>query len=110
MRITYDKETDALAIDLADAAVEETRNIAPGVEVDFDSTGRVVAIEFIHPSKSYDWDWSDFDKPDPYYTLADAAAMSDINPGTIRHQIQQGVLQDKKIGRSWVVHIDDLHE
>jgi len=55
LRITYDKETDALAIDLADAAVEETRNIAPGVEVDFDSTGRVVAIEFIHPSKSYDW-------------------------------------------------------
>ncbi len=110
LRITYDKEADALAIDLADAEVEKTRNIAPGVEADFDSTGRVVAIEFIHPTKSYDWDWSDFETPGRYYTLAEAAEISDISPGTFRHQIQRGVLRGKKIGHSWVVHIDDLHD
>ena len=58
MRAVYDQRSDSLAIILADAEVEETRNIAPGVEVDYDSSGRVVAIEVLHASDKYavtDW-------------------------------------------------------
>ena len=75
MRITYDRDVDVLSILLADADVEETRNIAPGVEVDYDSSGRVVGIEFIKASQDYDLEWQEFDPPDPYYSLADAGTL-----------------------------------
>ena len=54
MKATYDRRSDSLAITLAYAEVEETINIAPGVEVDYDSSGRVVAIEILHTSDKYD--------------------------------------------------------
>ena len=54
MKATYDRCADSLAIVLADAEVEETINIVPGVEVDYDSSGRVVAIEILHTSDKYD--------------------------------------------------------
>ena len=54
MRITYDKKADAMALILADDPVAETRNIAPGVEADFDANGRLLAIELLGASKKYD--------------------------------------------------------
>jgi uncharacterized protein YuzE len=38
MRITYDKETDALAIDFRDAVHHESEEIYDGFVVDFDKT------------------------------------------------------------------------
>ncbi|MCI0440632.1 MAG: DUF2283 domain-containing protein [Chloroflexi bacterium] len=64
MKITYDREVDVLAILLADAEVKETRSIAPGVEVDYDSSGRVLAIEFLNASKKYDLSRARFEPPD----------------------------------------------
>ena len=108
MRITFDKEADVLAILLADAEVEETRTIAPGVEVDYDADGRVLAIEFLNAGKKYDLKETKLEEPDPYYSLAEAGALFDLNPTTLRHQIQRGVLPGVKFGRNWVVHRDDL--
>ena len=110
MRITYDKDMDVLAILLADAEVEETRSIAPGVEVDYDSTGRVLAIEFLSASKKYDLSGTELEGPDPYYSLAAAGAMFGLSPTTLRHQIGRGVLRGTKFGRNWVVHRDDLED
>ena len=110
MRITYDKDADVLSILLADADVEQTRNIAPGVEADYDYSGRVVGIEFVKASQRYDIDWREFDPPDPYYSLADAGALYSLSPHTLRHQIQRGVLPGTKFSRNWMVHIDDLEE
>jgi excisionase family DNA binding protein len=110
MRITYDRDVDVLSILLADADVEETRNIAPGVEVDYDSSGRVVGIEIIKASQDYDLEWQKFDPPDPYYSLSDAGYMFGLSPDTLRHQIHRGVLPGAKFGRNWMVHIDDLEE
>jgi excisionase family DNA binding protein len=108
MRITYDKESDVLAILLADAEVEETRNIAPGVEVDYDSGGRVLAIEFLNAGKKYDLRGAELEGPDPFYSLAAAGALFGLSPTTLRHQIDRGVLKGVKMGRNWVVHRDDL--
>ena len=93
---------------LADEEVEETRTIAPGVEVDYDADGRVLAIEFLNASKKYDMRGLELEEPDPYYSLAEAGALFDLNPTTLRHQIQRGVLPGVKFGRNWVVHRDDL--
>ena len=97
-----------LAILLADAEVEETRTIAPGVEVDYDADGRVLAIEFLNASKKYDLQETKLEEPDPYYSLAEAGPLFDLNPTTLRYQIQRGVLPGVKFGRNWVVHRDDL--
>ena len=110
MRITYDKEVDVLAILLADSEVEQTRSIAPGVEVDYDLDGRILAIEFLNASKKYDLRGAEFEDPDPYFSLAAAGAMFGLSPTTLRHQIGRGVLRGVKFGRNWVVHRDDLED
>ena len=109
MRATYDRCADSLAIVLADAEVEETRNIAPGVEVDYDSSGRVVAIEVLHASNKYEMSMSvTLEEPDPYLSLAEAGELVGISSTTLRHQIARGVLPGTKIGRNWAVHQRDL--
>ena len=109
MRTTYDDEADVLAVLLADAEVEETRSIAPGVEVDYDSSGRVLAIEFLNASKKYDLSGANLEPPDPFYSLAAAGALFGLSPTTLRHQIQRGALPGTKFGRNWMVHLDDLN-
>ncbi len=108
MRAVYDQRSDSLAIILADAEVEETKNIAPGVEVDYDSSGRVVAIEVLHASDKYVVTEMNLEAPDPYLSLAEAGEMVGISPTTLRHQIARGVLQGTKVGRNWAVHQRDL--
>ena len=108
MRTTYDQYSDALTIVLADAEVEETKNVAPGVELDYDSTGRVVAIEVLHASVKYDVGDVVLEAPDPYLSLAEAGELVGISPTTLRHQIVRGVLPGTKIGRNWAVHHRDL--
>ena len=108
MRATYDQHSDALTIILADAEVEETRNVAPGVELDYDSTGRVVAIEVLNASTKYEVHHVGLEAPDPYLSLAEAGELVGISPITLRHQIVRGVLPGTKIGRNWAVHHRDL--
>ena len=108
MKATYDRCADSLAIVLADAEVEETRNITPGVEVDYDSSGRVVAIEVLHASNKYDVTEVTLEAPDPYLSLTEAGELVGISPTTLRHQIARGVLPGAKIGRNWAVHQRDL--
>ena len=110
MRITYDREADILAILLADEEVEETKNLAPGVEADYDSKGRILAVEFLNASKKYDLDGIKLEDPNPYYSLAAAGAMFGLSPTTLRHQVGRGVLRGTKFGRNWVVHRDDLED
>lgn len=109
MRITLDKEADVLGIILADAEVEETKTIAPGVEVDYDSSGRVLAIEFLNASKKYDLDGAEIESPKQFCSLAEAASLAGLSPVTLRHQIERGVLAGTKLGRNWVIHLDDLY-
>ena len=47
MKIEYDKEVDALYIRIQDKEVERTREIEEGVNLDFDSDGKVIGLEII---------------------------------------------------------------
>ncbi len=51
MKIRYDKEVDALYIDLLDLPSLESEEIAPGIILDFSEDGRVVGIEVLNASK-----------------------------------------------------------
>lgn len=51
MKIRYDKEVDALYIDLLDLPSLESEEIAPSIILDFSEDGRVVGIEILNASQ-----------------------------------------------------------
>jgi uncharacterized protein YuzE len=53
MRITYEKETDALAIDFRDAEYHESEEIYDGFVVDFDKSGRPMGIEIYYDASKF---------------------------------------------------------
>lgn len=51
MKVRYDPEVDVLSIALSDAPVEESDESKPGVILDYDKSGNVVALEILDASK-----------------------------------------------------------
>ncbi len=43
----YDPDTDALYVRFADAKIVESEAVAPGIVIDFDGDGRIVALEVL---------------------------------------------------------------
>ncbi len=54
MKLHYDPETDSLYIELKDIPGIETREIALGLNVDFDEEGEVVGLDIDHASSKID--------------------------------------------------------
>lgn len=52
MKFHYYADTDSLYIDLIDQPSTESREVAPGIVLDFDGTGRLVGIDIDHASKN----------------------------------------------------------
>jgi uncharacterized protein YuzE len=53
MKIEYDKEVDALYIRIQEKKVSRTKEIEEGVNIDFDSEGRVIGLEIIGATEKY---------------------------------------------------------
>ncbi|MET0744345.1 MAG: DUF2283 domain-containing protein [Microvirga sp.] len=47
MKTRYDSEADALYVRFADSQVVESEEVSPGIVLDFDADGKIVAIEFL---------------------------------------------------------------
>jgi uncharacterized protein YuzE len=54
MKVTYDPEVDVLRIIFREVAVEESDEDKPGVILDYDATGAVVAMEILNASSRTD--------------------------------------------------------
>lgn len=54
MKIAYYPETDSLYIDLADKASAESREVSPGVVLDYDADGNLTGIDIDHASLKLD--------------------------------------------------------
>lgn len=54
MKLNYYNDTDSLYIELSSNASAETREIAEGIQVDFDKKGNVVGIDIDHAAKKLD--------------------------------------------------------
>ena len=50
MKLEYDPEVDALYVRFADTSVAETEEVRAGIMLDFDASGRIVAIEALDAS------------------------------------------------------------
>lgn len=51
MKATYDPQVDAMRIRFSDAAVEKIDEEKPGIILDYDKDGNVVALEVLDASK-----------------------------------------------------------
>ncbi|MGH6811627.1 MAG: DUF2283 domain-containing protein [Methylocella sp.] len=54
MKIHYYPETDSLYIEFKAEPGTETREVAPGLNVDLDATGNVVGFDIDHASRKLD--------------------------------------------------------
>lgn len=54
MRLNYYSDTDSLYIDLSAKPSAETREISPGINLDYDSKGELVGIDIDNASKKLD--------------------------------------------------------
>ena len=55
MKLNYYPETDSLYIDLSSKTSVETREISPGVTLDYDRHGSLVGIDIDNASKKLDF-------------------------------------------------------
>lgn len=51
MRITYDPETDTLAVHLSESPVADSDEPRPGVILDYDDAGHLVGVELLDASR-----------------------------------------------------------
>ena len=54
MKITYDRETDSLFIRFRAGAYSESEEVQPGIVLDFDEAGKLIAIDIQHASTLVD--------------------------------------------------------
>lgn len=54
MKFFYYPETDSLYIDLSQKTSVDSKEVAPGVVLDFDADGRLVGIDIDHASRVVD--------------------------------------------------------
>ena len=54
MKLNYYRETDSLYIELVPRPAADSREVIPGVVLDFDSDGNLVGIDVDHASKVAD--------------------------------------------------------
>jgi uncharacterized protein YuzE len=51
MKLEFDPQADAVYLELADAEVEASQEVQPGIILDYDVEGRVVGIEVLYVSQ-----------------------------------------------------------
>ena len=56
MKVRYDADVDAVFLRLTDAEIRDSEEVRPGVIVDFDSNGKIVALEFLNATERFSAD------------------------------------------------------
>lgn len=51
MKFEFDPQADAVYLELTDADVDESKEVQPGIIMDYDAEGRIVGIEVLYVSK-----------------------------------------------------------
>jgi uncharacterized protein YuzE len=56
MKVKYDPEADAVFLRLAEGDIVDSEEMQPGMIVDFDADGKIVAIEFLNAKERFSSD------------------------------------------------------
>lgn len=107
MRATYDPQADALFVYLRPLRegerIAKTREIAEGVQMDFDADGHPLGIEVLWASERYlREELVAMPGPVGFLSLSQAGERTGLSPRTLKIQAQSGRLKAEKHGRNWV--------
>lgn len=113
MKITYDANVDALAIQFVERPRSaRTEEVGEGINFDFNSRGKLIAIEILDATRfAPQQDLKQLPKTSTELTLQEAAkeTKGQLEPDTLRSLIHKGRLKGRKVGRDWKVELADLY-
>lgn len=111
MKIEYDENVDALAISFVEnPQSSRTTQVAAGINLDFNSKGKLVVIEILDASRFAPRSkLRKLPTARQELTLADAARESGLSADTLRSLIHKKRLLASKNGRDWKVSFADLY-
>lgn len=98
MKITYDKQADAMAILLKEGRVSRDEQIAENVFAGFDRAGNLIELQFLEVSSS----------DAPWFTLEAAAKYLEVSERTLLRWIKSGKLKPSKVGREYRIKPAEL--
>ncbi len=98
MKITYDKEADALSIVLKDGRISKDVEVAENAYAGFDRSGNLLEIQILEVSKH----------EHPWFTLEAAAKYLDVSERTLLRWIKSGKIKPAKVGREYRIKPTDL--
>ena len=110
MHWTYDPSVDALSIVFsARKRAARTDELRPGMLVDSDEHGQLIAIEFLDASTQFKKSVLErLPLPKALLPLSDAAGRVGLDPATLRQQIRNQRLAATKWRREWWVDEREL--
>jgi excisionase family DNA binding protein len=98
MKITYDKQADAMAIVMRDGRISKDVEVAENVYAGFDRAGHLIELQVLEVSKA----------EAPWFTLEAAAKYLDISERTLLRWIKGGKLKPTKVGREYRIKPSEL--
>lgn len=106
IEIKYDREADALAIQLRSGARSaRTVRVTDTVRIDFDAKGRLVLVEVLTASHHVERKSLDaLPSAVEWLTLAEAEQESGLRATTLRVLLNRGRLIGERRGRDWFVN------
>jgi excisionase family DNA binding protein len=99
MKITLDKEAEALSIVFREDRVSCDKEITPNVFAGFAPSGELVEIQILEVSKT----------DHPWFTLEAAAKYLNKSERTILRWIESRKLNSKRVGREYRIKLDELN-
>lgn len=98
MKITYDKEADALALVLKEGRISKDVEIAENVFAGFDRSNQLLEIQLLEVSKNQV----------PWFTLEAAAQYLNVSERTLLRWIKSKKLKPTKVGREYRIRPEEL--
>jgi uncharacterized protein YuzE len=111
MEICYDREVDALAIEVVvNGRSAQTEEVFEGINLDFNAKGKLVAIEILDASRFGEEERPPAVPPSPAtnFTLAGRRRRASCQLVHLR-SLFRNRLRGKKVGRDWKVELADLY-
>ncbi len=112
LKIEYDPEVDVLSIYLQrpDAALSYSKEIEPGVILNYAEDSSLSSIEILDASKRYPSEQLAASSIDEFIDLKTASQLAGIAPVTLRTQAEKGKLWALRLAGQWVTTRERLQQ
>ncbi|MCT4641420.1 MAG: excisionase family DNA-binding protein [Bacteriovoracaceae bacterium] len=100
MKLSYDKDADAMTISFCDELIVEDRELEKNIFAGYSSKNKLVELQLLDISSS----------DDTWLTVEMAAKVLDKSTRTILRYIQDGTIKAKKVGKEYRIYPQSISE